>query len=255
MPQAILYICHGSRVKKARDEAVDFIQECQKTISVPIQEISFLELAEPSIAEGFETCIQKGATQIAVVPLLLLTAVHAKKDIPREIAKLHKKYPDISITYGKPIGVQESMADAVYEQMNDAMTDKQDTRVLLIGRGSSDPDVKRDMMILAELLKERYELSAVDVCFLTAAEPSFETKLAEMNHVSESNILVVPYLLFTGLLMKGIEKEIKQMKTDKNIMLCSYIGYSHHVRQAFSKRVHEALNGEYGFFTFEEAGQ
>ena len=47
-------------------------------IDVPIQEICFLELAAPSMDEGITKCVERGATKIAVVPILLLTAAPCK---------------------------------------------------------------------------------------------------------------------------------------------------------------------------------
>ncbi|MCD7033848.1 sirohydrochlorin chelatase [Metabacillus sp. GX 13764] len=253
MSQAVLYICHGSRVKKAREEAAAFIQECQKSIAAPIQEISFLELAEPSIEEGFAACVNKGATSIAVVPLLLLTAVHAKKDIPEVLERMQQQYPSVPISYGRPIGIQDKMAEAVYSMLKPHTYSNADTRVLIIGRGSTDPEVKENMQRLAGMLKEKYRFKETDVCYLTAAKPSFEEKLSEINTFPENHILLMPYLLFTGLLMKGIEKEIRKLQTEKNLVLCSYIGHSPLVREAFVYRVKEAIEQKPGVFSMEES--
>ena len=59
MKQAVLYVCHGSRVKEACDEAVAFISRCQKHIGVNLHEICFLELVSPSIEEGFLSCVKQ----------------------------------------------------------------------------------------------------------------------------------------------------------------------------------------------------
>ncbi len=77
--KAILYICHGSRLKAAKEEAVAFITSCMNRVEVSIQEICFLELASPTIDEGFRTCVKRGATEIIVIPVFLLAAGHVKK--------------------------------------------------------------------------------------------------------------------------------------------------------------------------------
>lgn len=64
MKQAILYIGHGGRLKKAQQEACAFLEGCRSDMSAPIQEISFLELAPPDIESGFKACAEKGATHI-----------------------------------------------------------------------------------------------------------------------------------------------------------------------------------------------
>ena len=59
-----------------------------------------LELAEPTIAKRGNTC-QTGATTIAVIPVLLLSAGHYFKDIPQAITTIQQQYPHF-ITYGQP---------------------------------------------------------------------------------------------------------------------------------------------------------
>ncbi|WP_347318689.1 sirohydrochlorin chelatase [Rossellomorea sp. RS05] len=235
MKKAVLYVCHGSRLKEARDEAVDFITSCKAHVDAEIQEISFLELAEPSIQEGFAACVEKGATHIAVVPLLLLTAVHAKKDIPEEIDTCMGEYPEISVSYGRPIGVHEKLIESVILHLNSVVD-----HVVLIGRGSSDPAVKRDLGAIAEKVRQRSGMKTVQTCFLTACEPSFSGILEEMSSTKEP-VLFIPYLLFTGLLMKDIQAKIKETK-NPHLQLGKYLGYNNLVRDAFVERTHEALS-------------
>ncbi|MGM0865115.1 MAG: sirohydrochlorin chelatase [Bacillota bacterium] len=239
MRHAILYVCHGSRIVKAREEAIDFIKRCQNQVEADIQEISFLELASPTIEEGFKACVEKGASHVSVVPLLLLTAVHAKKDIPDEVQKCQEAYPWIKVKYGKPIGFHNKMAESVMKKIHDAASIDSSTVAILIGRGSSDPDVTKDLGALAELVYENSRLADVRTCYLTAASPSFSDTLESVKN-TERNVIFIPYLLFTGLLMKGIEREISQTKNE-HIILGDYLGYDPLVEEAFLDRVNETL--------------
>ena len=103
--EAILYICHGSRIKEAANQAMQFIQSFMQKRTEKIQEYGFLELAEPTIEEAYEACIRRGATKIKVIPVLLLTAAHAKQDIPMVLNKLETKSPEVQVKYGSPIGI------------------------------------------------------------------------------------------------------------------------------------------------------
>ncbi len=252
MKQAVLYVCHGSRVKQARDEAVAFISNCQQQIAADIHEICFLELASPSIEEGFSSCVKQGATHIAVVPLLLLTAVHAKKDIPIEIDSVSKRFPTVHVTYGKPIGVHQKMAESVMERvLEQRIKDCSSSGIVLIGRGSSDPDVIKDLHSISELVKKQSGLEDVRTCYLTAAAPSFDHMLSELTQLKGKNIFLVPYLLFTGLLMKTIEaKVVNARKQNENITLCRYLGYDSKVKEVFIERVATAVINEDSIYTF-----
>ncbi|MDQ0176528.1 sirohydrochlorin chelatase [Bacillus chungangensis] len=236
--QAILYIGHGSRMKEAVRQAIEFIEHGKKAISIPIQEICFLELASPSIPEGIKRCAEQGATKIAIVPVLLLTAVHAKIDIPIEIQKAKALYPAIQFEYGKPFGVHskiiESLLAKIYEK---EIKIKEDAMVLLVGRGSSDPDVKHNLAQIAQLLQQRYPFKKVSICFLTAAEPSFEEGLQLAIESRHEQVFVVPYLLFTGILMKSIERTVRQLKTGKqHFILCEYLGYHTNLQEVLIER-------------------
>ncbi|WP_078414141.1 sirohydrochlorin chelatase [Priestia abyssalis] len=240
--EAVLYICHGSRMKKACEQAFAFVETCMDKVSIPIQEVSFLELAEPSIEQGFRQCVERGATKIYAVPVLLLTAVHAKEDIPEILSTLSMHYPDVEIVYGRPFGVHESITEILYERiMGTNVSIDGDCLVLLVGRGSSDPDVKRDLEGLAGLLEKRYGLKHVDVCFLTAADPIFEDVLEEVRYSNYSKVFIVPYLLFTGLLMKRIEKAVCDVNklSNQQFILTHYLEYHPHLKDVLVERVEE----------------
>ena len=66
--QAILYVGHGTRLKKGVEEATQFIEEAKPYIDVAIQETAFLELVDPDIVEGVARCVEKGATNISLIP-------------------------------------------------------------------------------------------------------------------------------------------------------------------------------------------
>ena len=60
--QGVLYVSHGSRVPEATQEAIEFITDVQQQVDISLQTICFLELAEPTIAEGVETAAYYNAS-------------------------------------------------------------------------------------------------------------------------------------------------------------------------------------------------
>lgn len=238
--QAILYIAHGTRVKAGVEQAVSFLQRVQQEVDTPIQEICFLELAQPTIAQGIENCVQRGATAIAIIPILLLTAKHAKEDIPEEVEQTKVLFPHIRFTYGEPLGVHELLIDTLQARIEMTQVPNEHARVLLIGRGSSDPAVKQDLATIATRLRDKYSYTAVDTCFLYGKGPTFEEWLQQEWH-RESRVFIVPYLLFTGLLRQGITKRLVGYEKS-NIVLCESLGYDDNVKQVLLERIHEALN-------------
>lgn len=242
--QAVLYVLHGSRVKAGNEEAIRFIESSKAQINVPIQEICFIEFVDPSIGEGITKCVALGATKIAIIPILLLTANHANKDIPLEIEKANMTYPFVKITYGKPFGVHPKIVDSLYDRIIEQQWKiESDANVLLVGRGSSDPTVKRDLSEIARQLGEKYSLRYIDVCFLYGTGLSFDETLQQLRQTSHAQVFIIPYLLFSGILMKHIEKKIAQHASiGRQIVLCKSLGYHENIKDLLIERVNELLS-------------
>ncbi len=154
--EAVLYVSHGSRIAAARHEAARFVEQCRRAIDIPIQELCFVELAEPDIVTGVDRCVAQGATRVIVVPLLLLSAGHAKHDIPAALDIARRRHPSVDILCGAPFGVHEAMIDIMIDRISEQSAPLDvESMILLVGRGSSDPDTKRDMSAIAALLKEK----------------------------------------------------------------------------------------------------
>jgi sirohydrochlorin ferrochelatase len=244
--EAILYICHGSRIKKACDEAIAFVKSCIDQNPVSIQEYCFLEISAPTIEDAYERCVQRGATKIIVLPVLLLTAVHAKEDIPNELERIQKRFPNVEMVYGRPIGVHHDMIDILVERLKETGECLDgNSMVLLIGRGSSDPDVKRDLSEIALLLQKKTGVNKVDICYLAAAEPDLDQGLQAASQSSYKKIFIIPYLLFTGILMNTIQKTLKQdyADADKEYILCNYLGYHPLIGDILQERFTELSGG------------
>lgn len=237
--QAVIYIAHGTRVQAGVDEARLFVDRAKKYIPVVLQEICFLELVDPSIEETIELCIDKGATEIALVPILLLTANHAKKDIPEIIKPLQIKYPHIVFSYGKPLGIHPKLIAQIYERIEEQTNElAPDAEILLIGRGSSDPAVVRDFADIATRFKLRYGIRHVDIAFLYGNGPKFSDVVEKMKKSPNRPSYIIPYLLFQGLLRKQIEKELEGLEL---VTVCNSLGYGDLVLDVLIERTREAV--------------
>ncbi|ETI70475.1 sirohydrochlorin chelatase [Neobacillus vireti] len=218
--KAILYIGHGTRSEKGAGEARAFIERVIGRIELPIQEISFLELTEPLIEEGFKRCVDRGATEIIVVPLFLLAAGHIKTDIPQALSFLQLRYPHIEVQVKDPFGVQEKILDAIADLVSDAAgaIEPQD-RLLIVGRGSSDPGIHGNFAVIAEGIRKRLGINHVSVCYLAAAKPRLQEALQKICNKNDGKIIVAPYLLFSGLLIGEINQEMhKRQKQGYKIL-------------------------------------
>ncbi|MGN7175244.1 sirohydrochlorin chelatase [Cytobacillus sp. SAFR-174] len=240
--KAVLYIGHGTRSKKGAAEANLFIESVMKKVDAPIQKICFLELTEPDIETGFEYCVRKGASEIVIVPLFLLAAGHIKKDIPEELAPLIEKYHGIIVKMADPFGVQDTILDAIAELVTaDAQPISPLDSVLIVGRGSSDPSILRAFDSIKTGISKRLRVKNVQVCYLAAAAPSFQDGLDSICQKASGNVIVIPYLLFSGLLLSEVVREVnKKVKAGCSVTLTDTLGK----HAAIQNLVAEKANGE-----------
>lgn len=239
--KAILYIGHGTRSRKGADEARTFIQRIMARIDVPIQEMSFLELAEPLIEDGFRHCVERGAAEITVVPLFLLAAGHIKEDIPNALAGLREKYPHVKVKVKDPFGVQGNILDGLAELVNEeAGTLTAKDSILLVGRGSSDPDILADFANIVDGIRNRLGINRVSVCYLAAAEPRFDEGLETVCKDAAGRVIVVPYLLFSGLLLTEVAQKVrKKEKEGYSIIHTGQLSRHHVIEDVIIKRAIE----------------
>jgi len=112
--KAILIIDHGSR----RDEANDMLACVANLLTHMVGDSvivrhAHMELAEPSIAHGFDACIAEGATSVVAFPDMLSPGRHATNDIPELVAQAAARHPGVEWNLTPAFGVHEKLAEIV----------------------------------------------------------------------------------------------------------------------------------------------
>jgi len=113
--RSLLIIAHGSRRSTSNDEVRQLAERISRQPDCGFDEVSaaFLEIAEPSIPEGLEHCIQRGATDVTVFPYFLAAGRHVVEDIPNEIAPVIKKYPEVSVHLAPHLGRASELPEII----------------------------------------------------------------------------------------------------------------------------------------------
>ena len=112
--KSILLIDHGS----VRPEANRML-ECMANLvqamvgDAVLVRYSHMELAEPSIAQGFAACVAGGATEVVAFPYMLSPGKHSTRDIPRLVGEAAAAHPDVAYTVTPAFGVHEKLAELI----------------------------------------------------------------------------------------------------------------------------------------------
>ncbi|WP_179037843.1 sirohydrochlorin chelatase [Paenibacillus sp. URB8-2] len=257
---AILLVGHGSRDPEGNEELLQFADMVRQAAPQYKIETCFLEFVQPDIARGIARCVEQGADRVIVIPIMLFAAGHAKIHIPFEIDRSKKLYPAVEFVYGRPIGVHQKVMDILTSRMASAGFKtgslerpieqglrEPETAVLLIGRGSSDGDANGDFFKMTRLLWEQLPVKWVENCFIGVTEPTFEDGLERVLRLGAKKVFVLPYFLFTGILIKRIEEmtaEFAALHPGITVELAGYFGFHPKLVEALLDRVAEAVEGQ-----------
>lgn len=252
MKEITLFIGHGSRDVDGNQEFLKFVDEIRRRSPDQHFEACFLELTTPTIPDGFAGCIQQGAERIVVVPVILLAASHVKLEIPEFLDAARRKYPNVQIVYGRNIGLHpqviDLLTDRFYEQTaTRTQEDLQQTAIVLMGRGSSDPDANGDVYKIARQLWERIGVLTVEVCFTGITFPRLPDGIQRALSLGAKRVVVVPYFLFTGVLIKrmqGVLQEIQAGNPTVPMQMAEYFGMHSKLLDLVLNRREEAFHGQ-----------
>lgn len=258
--KAILFVGHGSQDQEGNEEVKKCIQQMSSGLESKLAtqldtkhviiETSFLEFVSPTIKQGIETCITKGAEHVIVIPIILLPAGHSKIHIPASIDEARTDYPMVQFTYGRPIGIHEQTFEILSTRLEETglnlEEEHEDTAVLVVGRGSSDPDANSDLFKITRMLWEKEKVKWVETAFMGVTSPLVDEGVERCLKLGAKKVVILPYFLFTGILIKRMEKMLTQFQTEypeSEFILADYFGYHPKLQEILKDRVDEALNG------------
>lgn len=249
---AVCIVGHGSRDPDGVREFERLVNQFRTRDPERIIEFGFLEFAQPPIQDGLERCVERGAKQVAVVPGVLMAAGHAKNDIPSVIHKAQQRHPGVSFHYGRHLHLHHRILELCRKRIEEAEAranggvDRSDTLLLVVGRGSSDPDPNSDIQKLSRMLWDGMGFGWAETCFLSVSKPLLNEALPCVHRLGFRRVVVFPFLLFTGILEKRIRQQTHDFTTENpetEYLVAPYLNADDLLCDVFIERADEAING------------
>ena len=249
-------ICgHGSRSQEAVDEFSVLVDRLPKLLPDWPIEYGYLEFANPVIRDGLDKLREKGCNHILAVPGMLFAAMHAKNDIPTVLNTYAAKY-DVKIEYGRELGINPKMIKAAADRIeasikktNAAVSEVplDQTCLVVIGRGASDPDANSNISKIARMLWEGMGFGWCEVGYSGVTFPLVEPCLEHAAKLGYKRIVVFPYFLFTGILIDriyGFTDVVADKFPEIEFVKVGYLNDHPLVISTFAERVTEILDGK-----------
>jgi sirohydrochlorin cobaltochelatase len=198
---------------------------------------------------------EQGVKNIFAVPGMLFAATHAKNDIPSVLTTYKKTYPELTIAYGKELGLHDEMISAFQHRVAESLgysSDENngvpatgelyDTMLVVVGRGTSVVDANADAAKLTRIISENLGFGWSETVYSGVTYPSVGRGLEMALKLGFKKIVVAPYFLFGGRLIDRIYAYVDKVAAenpDVEFIKADYLRDQSHVLNTFVTRIAE----------------
>lgn len=248
-PPALLVIGHGSRSAQGVAEywaLLDILRGENPSLAIGG---GFIELAPPDLDTAIDALVAMGRRSIVAVPLVLLGAGHLKDDGPEALARARSRHPSVEFRYGRALDIHPLVLDVAAGRIDEGVAgwDAHQSAVVLVGRGSTDPDANSDLYKVSRLLQDMSGAATVEPAFVSLAPPSVPDALERCRRLGADAIAVVPYFVFAGVLVDRIGDQARAWQAataGPQVLVTRHLGPEPGLARLVLERYHEALAGE-----------
>lgn len=206
MNEAAVLLCgHGSRDPDAIAEFEIAAAALRGRLGPTPFATGYLEFARPTIGEGLAALAAQGARRIVAVPAMLFAASHVKNDLPWEMNSFMAANPGIDVRLARDLAIDAKLLEAAAGRIADAApANRGETLLVVVGRGTNDPDANSNVAKVTRMLWEGMGFGWAETAFSGVAQPRVDGALERAARLGFARIVVFPYFLFTGVLVKRI---------------------------------------------------
>ena len=211
----------------------------------------FIELSVPPLRDAVASLAatllaDPGPARVVAVPLMLVAAGHAKGDIPAALAREQARHPGLSFTYARTLGPHPALIELLDTRVAAVAGDKPPA-VLVVGRGSTDPDANADVVKTARLLWEGRDYPLAETAFVSLARPDVAEGLERCRLLGARRIVVARYFLFPGVLPDRVAEQAAEYAAahpEVDVAVADVLGDCDEIAALVLERYREALSGD-----------
>ncbi len=251
MGEPLLLVGHGTSDETGAAEFRAFVGRVRRRLAADGVDVAggFIELSAPVLAQAWRELCDRGHRRLAAVPLVLVAAGHGKGDIPAALEREVRRAPGSSYVFGRPLGPHPALLDLLEQRVVEVApdTDRARTAVLLVGRGSTDPDANAEVCKVARLLQEGRGFAFVETAFVSLAWPDVPTGLGRVWALGVRRVVVVPYFLFDGVLPQRVATQsvcFGRHEPGLAVSVARHLGDCEPLVDVVVERYREALDGD-----------
>ena len=264
----IIFIGHGSRTDSSNLEFENLIKmfAVRKDQGEVRTVHGYVELAKPSFTTVFLEELQR-SQKVILLPVFLFASLHVKNDIPLMVAKAQKDFPEKDIYCANAIRASHYIIQLALKRIEEKVYSKELTNLpneqvpneqseneclLVVGRGSSDPDSNGEFDKVVRLIFEASQSSKTPFSSYHSAvvgitKPSVEDQLKVISRIRPKRLVVLPYFLFKGRLVDQLNKKFESFQKQYpwvDVVIANPLGVDSLLVDYFKEQVDQVLSGE-----------
>jgi sirohydrochlorin ferrochelatase len=241
--EGLLLVGHGSRSGESAAEMLALAGLVGAALPDIAVDVGFLEMTNPPAGPVLDRLVGAGCERVVVLPLVLLGAGHAKSDVPALVLEGRRRHPGLHVHFGSPLGIAHDLVGLMGDSL--AGAGGSGLPLLLIARGTSDPDANGDAHKVARLLGEWVGAPFVHTAFTGVTNPRVADGLDVFARLGHRRMAVAFWFLCTGVLVERARADIAAFSaaTCVEVVDAGYLGPDPRLVPAIVERYDEAVRG------------
>lgn len=237
-----ILVVHGMRKGKLNETLVNFIHRTFDAHMLDY-DVAFLESEERSLELVIQTTINAGYKRIHFIPLLLFSASHYYEDIKVLCEIYGRKYPNVQLVLGKPLGTHERMTSWVASQIaNYQHNIDASTGIVVLAHGNSrfdEPDVA-----LTEICDKLSTPTHPCYPSMVYGAYAFTKTLPEIAR-KHRKLLLIPFFFYDGYLVNKTKRRILELNLPNDMVYTPAINFHPILEEVVRERMAECEEVSY----------
>ena len=221
MKKAILLCYHGSKDLEGSADTKKLTKIFQKKNKDITIKYGYLQNAKPSINDQLNTLLKKKFYRIMIIPGMIFSGNHVTKDIPKIINKFQKENKQVKISISLPLIKLKNFFNLIKKNINSEIKrikKNNKTILILVASNTLNVEAKKEMKEVLKKITLKYYFKNSKIIMIGSKSSALKQKILNLNKMGYAKFVLLPVLLFRGLLLKNCSNVVDSIKkSNKNI--------------------------------------
>lgn len=242
--EGLLLVGHGSMCLQSDVEMQALRELAAAALPGVAVEVGYLEMTDPPAGSQVDLLVQQGCRRVVVLPLMLLSAGHAKSDVPAVVMEARSRHPSVVFPFGRALGVSRALVELLGKAV--VASGGGGLPLLMVARGTSDPDANAEAFKAARLVAEWTGAPFVYAGFSGVTGPTVPDAAGLFARLGYERMAVVWWYLCHGKLIERGRADLARFsaRTGVGVLDAGHLGPDPGLAPVIAARYHEAIAGE-----------